>query len=68
MDAVTPKFVLRNWIAEPAIRAVQDRGDVETLDRIFTMLQKPFDAQPENDSFAVPPPEDMQGLEVSCSS
>jgi uncharacterized protein YdiU (UPF0061 family) len=38
------------------------------LDRIFTMLQSPFDEQPQNESFAAPPPEAMQGLEVSCSS
>ncbi|HEY5347530.1 MAG TPA: YdiU family protein [Rhizomicrobium sp.] len=68
MERVNPKYVLRNWIAETAIRAVQDKGDIATLDRIFRMLQKPFDDQPENDSFAAPPPESMRGLEVSCSS
>jgi uncharacterized protein YdiU (UPF0061 family) len=68
MDRVNPRYVLRNWIAETAIRAVQDKGDTVMLDRIFTMLQKPFDEQPENDSFASPPPESMSGLEVSCSS
>jgi uncharacterized protein YdiU (UPF0061 family) len=68
MDRTNPKFVLRNWIAETAIRAVQDHGDIGTLDRIFTMLQNPFDEQLENDSFAAPPPEALRGLEVSCSS
>jgi hypothetical protein len=68
MERVNPKYVLRNWIAETAIRAVQDKGDVATLDRIFRMLQAPFDDQPENESFAAPPPDDMAGLEVSCSS
>jgi uncharacterized protein YdiU (UPF0061 family) len=68
MDRVNPKYVLRNWVAETAIRAVQDRGDTGMLDRIFTMLQSPFDEQPQNESFAAPPPEAMQGLEVSCSS
>ena len=68
MEQVNPRYVLRNWIAETAIRAVQDKGDITALDRIFNMLQKPFDDQPENGHFAAPPPDEMRGLEVSCSS
>jgi uncharacterized protein YdiU (UPF0061 family) len=68
MNAVNPKFVLRNWVAETAIRAVEDRGDVATLDRILAMLQSPFDEQPGNAEFAAPPPPGLCGLEVSCSS
>src|SRR4051812_8155181 len=68
MNAVNPKYVLRNWVAEIAIRAVEDRGDTAVLDRIFTMLQKPFDEQPQNEEFAAPPPPSLCGLEVSCSS
>ena len=65
---VNPKYVLRNWVAETAIRAVEDSGDVATLDRIFRLLQTPFDEHPEDEEFAAPPPAAMCGLEVSCSS
>jgi uncharacterized protein YdiU (UPF0061 family) len=68
LDKVNPKYVLRNWVAETAIRAVEDRGDVATLDRIFRLLQTPFDEHPEDAEFAAPPPQAMCGLEVSCSS
>jgi serine/tyrosine/threonine adenylyltransferase len=69
MDAVNPKFVLRNWVAETAIRAVEDRGDVATLDRIFRLVTEPFTEHAEADQrFALPPDEAMRGLEVSCSS
>lgn len=68
LDRANPKYVLRNWIAETAIRAVEDRGDVAPLDRILAMLQAPFDEQPENGEFAAPAPEGLGGLEVSCSS
>ncbi|HWU55908.1 MAG TPA: YdiU family protein, partial [Rhizomicrobium sp.] len=43
LDRINPRFVLRNWVAETAIRAVEDRGDVATLDRIFRILQAPFE-------------------------
>ena len=52
----------------PAIRAVEDRGDVATLYRIFRLLQTPFDELPEEEDFAAPPPAARCGLEVSCSS
>jgi uncharacterized protein YdiU (UPF0061 family) len=68
LDRVNPRFVLRNWVAETAIRAVEDRGDVATLDRIFRLLQTPFDEHPGDAEFAAPPPPQMCGLEVSCSS
>jgi uncharacterized protein YdiU (UPF0061 family) len=68
MNAVNPKYVLRNWVAETAIRAVEDRGDVAVLDRVLAMLQSPFDEQPDNAGFAAPPPPELCGLEVSCSS
>jgi uncharacterized protein YdiU (UPF0061 family) len=68
MDRVNPRYVLRNWVAETAIRAVEDRDDVGPLERIFAMLQAPFDDQPGNDEFAAPPPPALCGLEVSCSS
>jgi len=68
LDRVNPKYVLRNWVAETAIRAVEDRGDIATLDRIFRLLQTPFDDHAGDEEFAAPPPPQMCGLEVSCSS
>jgi hypothetical protein len=69
MDAVNPKFVLRNWVAETAIRAVEDHGDLATLDRIFRLVTTPFDEHGAADEmFARGPVGDMAHLEVSCSS
>jgi uncharacterized protein YdiU (UPF0061 family) len=68
LDRVNPKFVLRNWVAETAIRAVEDRGDVATLDRIFRIMQAPFEKHDGDEAFAAPPPPEMCHLEVSCSS
>ncbi|HWH81263.1 MAG TPA: YdiU family protein [Burkholderiaceae bacterium] len=68
MNRTNPKFVLRNHIAEGAIRAAQ-AGDFAETQRVLTLLQRPFD---EHDASAAPyaafPPEWAQQLEVSCSS
>jgi uncharacterized protein YdiU (UPF0061 family) len=68
LDKVNPKYILRNWVAETAIRAVEDHGDVAILDRIFRLVQSPFETHDGNEAFAAPPPPEMCGLEVSCSS
>jgi uncharacterized protein YdiU (UPF0061 family) len=68
LDRVNPKFVLRNWVAETAIRAVEDMNDVATLDRIFRILQTPYEPHDGDEAFAAPPPPNMCDLEVSCSS
>ncbi len=68
MNRANPKFVLRNHIAEGAIRAARD-GDFGETQRVLQVLQRPFD---EQDASAAPyaafPPDWAQHLEVSCSS
>jgi len=66
--ANNPKYVLRNWVAEVAIRAVEDAGDAGPLDRILTLLQSPYAEHAEASAFAAPPAGDYCGLSVSCSS
>jgi len=68
LDRINPRYVLRNWVAETAIRAVEDRGNVATLDRIFKIVQSPFEEHDGDEAFAAPPPPSMCDLEVSCSS
>jgi uncharacterized protein YdiU (UPF0061 family) len=68
LGRVNPKYVLRNWVAESAIRAVEDRGDIAALDRIFTLVQAPFGEHKGDEAFAASPPPEMSHLEVSCSS
>jgi len=68
LDLVNPAYVLRNWVAETAIRAVEDHGDIATLVRIFNIVRAPFQKHDGDEGFAAPPPSAMCGLEVSCSS
>jgi uncharacterized protein YdiU (UPF0061 family) len=68
LDRVNPKYVLRNWVAETVIRAAEDHGDLAPLNRVFHLLQNPYDEHPGDEMFAAPPPPELCGLEVSCSS
>jgi uncharacterized protein YdiU (UPF0061 family) len=67
MNAVNPKFVLRNHLAETAIRLAR-AGDFSETRRLLNVLQRPFDEQPEHAAYAAFPPDWAQHLEVSCSS
>jgi hypothetical protein len=68
MNAVNPRYVLRNWVAEVAIRAAEDHGDSTPLDRILRLIQDPFAEHPGHEAFARPPAAEYRDISVSCSS
>jgi uncharacterized protein YdiU (UPF0061 family) len=67
MNRVNPRFVLRNHLAELAIRQARE-GDFSEVTRLLRVLERPFDEQPEHAAYAAHPPEWAQHLEVTCSS
>jgi uncharacterized protein YdiU (UPF0061 family) len=67
MNAVNPKFVLRNHLCETAIERARD-GDYAEVQRLLRVLERPFDEQPEHDADAALPPDWASSIEVSCSS
>jgi uncharacterized protein YdiU (UPF0061 family) len=69
MNRVNPKFILRNHLAEVAIRDAQ-AGDFAETQRLLKVLQHPFDEQEAaaSTAYAGFPPEWAQSIEVSCSS
>ncbi|WP_323118840.1 protein adenylyltransferase SelO [Burkholderia alba] len=67
MNRVNPKYVLRNHLAETAIRLAKDK-DFSEVERLARVLSRPFDEQPEYDAYAALPPDWASSLEVSCSS
>ena len=68
MKRANPKFVLRNHLAESAIRQAQ-QGDFSETERLLKVLQAPFDEHPDAPAaYAALPPDWAQQLEVSCSS
>ncbi|WP_429023555.1 protein adenylyltransferase SelO [Aeromonas allosaccharophila] len=67
MDAINPKYVLRNALAQQVIDAA-DAGDMQPFERLFDALQRPYDEQPEYEALATPVPAWYCGGELSCSS
>lgn len=67
MARANPRVVLRNHLAEQAIRQAE-AGDFSEVQRLLKVLQHPFDEQPEHDADAGFPPDWAHHLEVSCSS
>jgi len=68
MRAANPKYVLRNYLAEVAIRKARDEKDFSEIERLRKLLACPYDEQPENEHYAALPPDWASHLEVSCSS
>ncbi|WP_415846148.1 protein adenylyltransferase SelO [Stutzerimonas zhaodongensis] len=67
MDAVNPKYILRNYLAQQAIEAAES-GDYGPVRELHAVLSHPFDEQPGMDRYAERPPEWGKHLEISCSS
>jgi uncharacterized protein YdiU (UPF0061 family) len=68
MKKVNPKYILRNYMTEIAIHKAQVNHDYSEINTLFTLLQNPFDEQPEYESYADFSPDWAQKISVSCSS
>ncbi|MFA5985579.1 MAG: YdiU family protein [Methylococcaceae bacterium] len=67
MLAANPKYILRNWVAESAIRKAQTK-DFSEVNAVLHCLQHPYDENPGFERYAALPPDWANGLSVSCSS
>lgn len=68
MLRVNPKYILRNWVAEQAIRRAEDHQDYSEITRVLRVMQAPYDEHSEDEDLAAPAPEWARELSVSCSS
>ena len=67
MNSVNPKYILRNHLAQIAIEKAQQK-DFSEIATLLKILEKPFAEQSEYESYTYPPSEDLESVEVSCSS
>ncbi|MFT5820631.1 MAG: hypothetical protein ACI8ZM_001876 [Crocinitomix sp.] len=65
MDAINPKYVLRNYMAHLAIEAA-DIGDYSILDEIYQLLKQPYANQPEMQKWFAKRP-NWANEKVGCS-
>ena len=68
MKRANPKYILRNYMAESAIRKAENKKDYSEIDRLMTLLSSPFEEHPEMEEYAGAIPEWAAHLSVSCSS
>ena len=69
LQQTNPRYVLRNYMAEDAIR-LAEAGNFSELQTLHEILKKPFKSQPaaEERGYASRPPPWSLKLQVSCSS
>jgi len=65
MDAVNPKYVLRNYMAQLAIDAAE-KEDYSLIDVFYQLLKKPYEEQPEQQKWFAKRPEWARN-KIGCS-
>ena len=65
MNAVNPKYVMRNYLAQLAIDDAE-RGSFEKVRELLDVMRTPYDDAPKNDSYAQKRPE-WARTRVGCS-
>ena len=68
MLATNPKYILRNYLLETAIQKATKDKDYSEINKLFKVMQTPFEEHPGYEHYASLPPDWAAQIEVSCSS
>jgi len=68
MRAANPSVIPRNHKVEEALEAAVERNDLAVLERILSVLQRPYDYAIDQPEFQMPPPAGSSGYETFCGT
>lgn len=68
MDAVNPKYILRNYMAQIAIKKAEEDKDYSEIENLLMLMHAPYDEHPAFEHYAQQPPDWANEISVSCSS
>jgi serine/tyrosine/threonine adenylyltransferase len=68
MQSANPAYIPRNHRIEEVIRAASDHNDFAPFHRLVNVLAMPFDDQPENAEYAIPPRADQRVTKTFCGT
>lgn len=71
MNAVNPKYILRNYLSQLAIDKAE-QGDFSMVNELLELMRHPYDEQPEKEQYAIKRPDWARNRpgcsRLSCSS
>jgi uncharacterized protein YdiU (UPF0061 family) len=67
MQAASPKFIPRNHRVETALRSAE-KGDYSPFRTLLRVLQRPYDEQPDQAEYALPPEPSERVLQTFCGT
>lgn len=68
MHTANPAVIPRNHKVEEALEAAVERNDLAVLERILSVLQRPYDYSIDQPEFQMPPPTGSCGYETFCGT
>jgi uncharacterized protein YdiU (UPF0061 family) len=68
MRLVNPAYIPRNHRVEAVIRAAVDEDDFAPFEELLAVLSRPYDEQPEQAEYALPPEETERVLQTFCGT